>query len=353
MERFGTMLERFERPENSPRSVKTKKKPENCPNRSAFQKRPRPPMELPPNKNHRRQTRTYSPIHKTTHQTMDEIQRFKTHLERLGYSQGTVRMLPDCLRAFLEFTPRTIHQKQQGDIMDFYQYLQERPNRTRAGGLSESYIHHHIYALRLFFAWQEEKGAIVENPISTLTFKTPSSPPREILTLAEVKRLYEVTENYKEKAVLGMFYGCGLRRAEGERLDLKDIHFRLDILYVRAGKGSRRRAVPLSEKVRYDLENYVLKERRTKGDQAAFMPNTLGNRTRGSSYNGLLKELLGRADITKAISLHCLRHSIATHLLEAGMGVEYVRDFLGHKHLESTQLYTRINQKRLWNWNDT
>ena len=282
---------------------------------------------------------------------MNEVQQFRIHLERLGYSKSSVRMLPNCVKEFLELTSKSIHQIQPKDITDYYQHLQERPNKRRSGGLSESFIHHHIYSLKLFFGWQQEKGAIHENPISALAFPSPKSKAREVLTAHEIKALYEVCENHKEKAVLSLFYGCGLRRSEGEKLDLKDIHFRSNLLYVREGKGSKRRAVPLSEKVKQDLKNYALKERYPKGNETAFIINKKGSRTTGDSYNKILKTILERTTIKKEITLHCLRHSIATHLLESGLSVEYVRDFLGHKHLESTQIYTRINKSQLWNLN--
>lgn len=282
---------------------------------------------------------------------MQEVQQFKTHLERLGYSKTSINMLPNCVKSFLEYANQEAAQVESTDITHFYNYLQERPNQRKSGGLSESYINHHVYALKLFFAWQEEKGAITENPISSLEFKSPTSKPREILTLTEIKELYESCENYKERAVLSIYYGCGLRRSEGEKLNLKDIHFRSNLLYVREGKGSKRRAVPLSEKVKEDLKNYALKERNPKGEETAFITNKIGKRTSGNSYNNILKVILERTAIKKEITLHCLRHSIATHLLESGLSVEYVRDFLGHKHLESTQIYTRINKKQLWNLN--
>lgn len=282
---------------------------------------------------------------------MYEVESFRLHLERLGYSKSSVQMLPACIKEFLEITSKPIHQIQSRDIVRFYHHLQERPNRRRSGGLSESYIHHHIYSLKLFFGWQQEKGTINENPMSSLSFKSPVSQAIEILTVPEIKELYAVAESLKEKAVLSLFYGCGLRRTEGEKLDLKDIHFRSNVLYVREGKGSKRRAVPLSEKVKQDLKNYALKERYLKPGETAFITNTKGRRTSGNSYNKILKTLLARTEIKKEITLHSLRHSIATHLLELGLSLEYVRDFLGHKHLESTQIYTRIKSKQLWNLN--
>ena len=281
---------------------------------------------------------------------MQEVKQFRIHLERLGYSRTSINMLPSCVKEFLECQGHNqIENITSADIVRYHEYLKERPNKRTKGGLSESYINHHIYSLKLFFGWQQEKGAITENPISSLEFKAPTSKPREILTPEEIKTLYNACETLKERAVLSLFYGCGIRRTEGEKLNLKDIHFRSNILYVREGKGSKRRAVPLSPQVKKDLWNYATKERETKENETAFMTNKIKERTRGSSYNKILKSILEKTGIKKEITLHCLRHSIATHLLESGLSVENVRDFLGHKHLESTQIYTRVKSKQIWN----
>ena len=78
---------------------------------------------------------------------MKEVQQFKIHLERLGYSKTSINMLPNCLKEFLEITAKSVHQIQSKDITNYHQYLQERPNKRRAGGLSESFINHHIYSM--------------------------------------------------------------------------------------------------------------------------------------------------------------------------------------------------------------
>jgi len=288
------------------------------------------------------------------------VKNFKIHLERLGYSKTSVQALPYCVNNFLEFTKKQLEHIESEDILNFHKYLQEKPNKRRPGGLSESYISHHIYSLKLFFGWQQDKGVILENPISSLEFKKPRSKPREILTQKEVVELFEACETLKQRAVLAIFYGCGLRRSEGEDLDLKDIHFRAGILYVRKGKNSKRRAVPLSNQVKTELWNYAINERKlinntsrtssvAEMNETAFILNQIHKRSSGSTYNKILKSILERTSIKKEITLHCLRHSIATHLLDSGLPVEYVRDFLGHKHLESTQIYVRIKNKHLWN----
>src|SRR5690554_7783862 len=93
------------------------------------------------------------------------------------------------------------------------------------------------------------------NPISGLEFPTPKTKPREILSLKEINQLYDTCENYWQRAVLGIYYGCGLRRSEGINLNIKDVHFRSSLLYVREGKGAKRRVVPMSENVKNDLLN--------------------------------------------------------------------------------------------------
>lgn len=279
---------------------------------------------------------------------MQEIKQFRTHLERLGYGKSSVQMLPSCVAEFLKYTSKPIHQVESKDITRYHDYLHERPNRRRAGGLSESFIHHHVYSLRLFFSWQMESGQLTGNPISSLEFPSPGSQPREILTIEEIKELYQVTTMLKERAVLSLFYGCGLRRSEGEKLNMKDIQFRSNLLHVREGKGNKRRVVPMSGQVKSDLLNYALKERFAMDSEQACICNRAGRRATGDSLNRIVKSILARTGIEKSLTLHGLRHSIATHLLESGLAVEHVRDFLGHKHLESTQIYTRIKSKQLW-----
>lgn len=280
----------------------------------------------------------------------DIIRNFRNYLLQLGYSKGSVRMLPDCAEAFLEYNHITdIREMNQEQIQTFYKWLQQRPHKRKEGGLSEVYINHHIYALKVFFSWLEATGKIRENPISVMRFKRPEQNRREPFTRDEIKTLFTACQTIKETAILHLFYSCGLRRTEGEKLNTRDIHFKQQLLYVREGKGVKRRAVPITGKVSEELERYYLEERDQPNakDQSAFMFNRLGMRMSGDSYNKRLKDIVARTEITREISLHYLRHSIATHLLESGLSVEYVRDFLGHRHLEATQIYVKVYQKQI------
>jgi integrase/recombinase XerD len=274
------------------------------------------------------------------------IDNFKKHLNRLGYGKGSQKMLPTCVLEFLqELQKQNIDQVSKitkEHILKHYNYLQERPNKRRSGGLSSKMIYHHIYSIRLFFNYLEKTGAITKNPISNLKFPKPEQKEREILTKDEIKLLYQNTQTAREKAILGVFYGCGLRRNEGVKLNLEDVNLKEKLLYVRHGKGNKKRTIPINETIIEDFKQYIFTERHTRNNEKAFITNKLGRRTQGNSFNETLKKLLKESKIIKEISLHNLRHSIATHLLESGMGIESVRDFLGHKHLEATQIYTRV-----------
>ena len=270
----------------------------------------------------------------------ETIAAFALHLAWLGYSESSQRMLPGCLREFLTVMALNPEEIREADILTYRAYLQARPNRRRGGGLSEQMIHHHLYALRLWLSWQLEQGIIDQHPMSGLRFPSPRSQAPQILSLEEIQALYGVCYQPKERVVLSLCYGCGLRRSEAEALDLVDVQLSSGLLYVRSGKGGKRRVVPMSEGVMRDITAW-LPARRTSAEPALLL-NKQGRRMQGASMYRILKNLLHRSGITKAVGLHSLRHSIATHLLERGMAIETLRDFLGHAHLESTQIYARI-----------
>jgi integrase/recombinase XerD len=278
---------------------------------------------------------------------------FQNYLHDVGYSKHIQYMLPALVKEFITQQGITdLYYIEQQKVKAFYEYLQTRPLKKRSGALSEAMIGQYVYALKTFFTWAEITEQIDYNPISGIKFKRHRNNTREPLTTEEIKKLFEAATKLKETAILHVFYSCGLRRSEGEALNINDIHFKQGLLYVREGKGNKRRVVPMTESVVKDLENYYLhyrcsgKVKKVK-DEDAFFLNKQGNRMLGDQCNSLLKELLNKAAITKEVTLHHLRHSIATHLLQSGMNMQYVRDFLGHSALETTQIYAKPKAEQL------
>lgn len=244
------------------------------------------------------------------------------------------------------------------EITEYYHYLKTRPSSRGPGTLSQSMQHMHLWGLRVLFSFLLAEGSIDADPLSILRFPKPQKKERAVLTRGEIERLYHVSESYGDRALLGLFYGCGLRKSEVEVLNVKDVSFRGKLVYVRSGKGKQRRVVPVPERVITDLKEYYYQERvhvlhkqRTTAvaSQPAFLLNKNGSRMLGQSFWRRLRYLVLKAEIRdpERVTLHSLRHTIATHLLDSGVSVEQVRDFLGHANLESTQGYTRVGRKYL------
>lgn len=172
-----------------------------------------------------------------------------------------------------------------------------------------------------------------------------------------MKKLYAACQadelGIRDGAMLSIFYGCGLRRSEGIGLNVEDVMFAKNLLYVRSGKNYKERYVPISAQVKADLEAYLdqsrprlEKENTAKENTPAFLLSQMGRRIDGMSLAIRLKRLQGLTGdkdlIANPLTLHILRHSVATHLLENGMKLRQIALFLGHSSLESTQIYTHL-----------
>jgi integrase/recombinase XerD len=275
----------------------------------------------------------------------DEIYNYRKELQTLGYSKSVTDSYPKYVKYFLEFTQEILQNISEDHIKIYHEYLQEKPNQRRKGKLSESYIHSQEIGIKLFFDYLERIGQIKQNPF-TLRLKSPKNEIRNVLSKEEIKMLYKHCESLEETVILHLCYGCGLRRNEAQSLNKKDIHFEQKMVYVRKGKGKKRRAIPITEAIAEDFKKYQDFSIKYQ-DEEAFLINNQGNRMTGGRIYVIFKNLLKRTNSqlkTNAICLHSLRHSIATHLLENDMSIEMVRDFLGHSQLSTTQIYTRINQ---------
>jgi integrase/recombinase XerD len=293
----------------------------------------------------------------TTKYYREHYQRFMSYLQTVGYSQASRQTFDTAIREFLHWLETqkvmSLERVKENDIEKFYTYQQERPTKT-GGTLSESRIGIHMYVIKLFFAHLQESAQLDVNPMNDLYYAHAFKSQREnILSREDIQRLYQACTTAKARAILGLFYGCGLRRKEVLKLDARDIHFRSGLLYVREGKGGRKRTIPLSKTVLADLKEYYYTQRPTEtsgsnpDSLAAFMLNRQGKRMREWSYNGEIKKLLVATGLNAPITMHHFRHAIATHLLESGMKTEQVKDFLGHASIETTQTYTHITTTQM------
>lgn len=280
----------------------------------------------------------------------NELYDFRKELQNLGYSKGVINNYPKYAQNLLNYTKTEAITITENQIKEYYEYLQTKPNQRRKGIISQSHIHSNLLAIRIFFEYLQRIGKIKRNPY-TLKVKSPIRNQRNILTQEEIKILYKTAQNLEETILLHLCYGCGLRRSEAQDLNIKDVNFEQKLLFVRKGKGKKRRVIPLTEKITTDLQDYYKQNQWYRNEnQESFLINIQGNRVTGTTIYENFKKLLQKTKINtsdKNICLHSLRHSIATHLLENEMSIEMVRNFLGHQNLKTTQIYTRVNNLKL------
>ena len=279
---------------------------------------------------------------------------FSEWLRALGYAEVTAYDAPRKAAAFLtwlEGAGVTDHRRVEAATVEAYLgYLSERPNERRDGGLSQAYLSKHRQALRLLarYLWESRQGGF--NVPAEVRRSAPSEATPEVLTRAEVEALYAACEDtalgQRDRAMLALYYGCGLRRSEGVALDVADLLLERDLVYVRAGKNYRERYVPLAYGARRDLASYRFEARQVLADPeaTALLVSVRGKRIGGQSLLLRLQRLQEQVPSLSGrhIGLHTLRHSVATHLLQAGMALDEIAAFLGHESLESTQRYTHL-----------
>lgn len=232
--------------------------------------------------------------------------------------------------------------------------------------MSSESLNKHLDALKKFCDYLRQSGRLSIAALDIRQEATSEERPT-ILTEQEVQQLYDATETppdrhchgksaafyevlgMRDRALLTIFYGCGLRRNEGHHLDTADIHLESGLVHVRKGKGYKERLVPVSKRGVYALSDYLYEGRPrllSASKESAFFISHKGTRLGSQMLLLSLKDLVRRTEnpalLLKDVGLHTLRHSIATHLLAGGMDLERIKDFLGHSSLNSTQVYTHL-----------
>ena len=286
---------------------------------------------------------------------------FKTWLKALGYAAVTVKYSPVNIRElffFLEASKiKDIKEVSKEDIKSFFAYLSKRVNQTTGGNLSGCYIAKYRQSIRNFDRFLKatrEWG--FDLPKGQIKLETEI---KAVLSQSEIKKMYAACERghlgQRDKAMLSVFYGCGLRRSEGIGLDLEDIIWDKNLIHVKNGKNYKERYVPINEQIKNDLQQYLEESRnliasespyKTEKPTHAFFLSLRGKRISDSSLRTRIQRLKGLTGdgklIAKQVHLHTLRHSVATHLLQNGMKLKQIALFLGHSSLESTQIYTHL-----------
>lgn len=206
-------------------------------------------------------------------------------------------------------------------------------------GKSRSTIRSVFFSLKFFYENVLNKSFDDEKlPLAKTSLKIPV-----VLNKAEVGDMINATENLKHRMVLMFFYYTGLRLDELRNLKFSNLDFDREIIHVQHAKGDRERIIFLHPKLKE-----IMKVTGYKGDGIIFK-SSRGDKYSKETIERIVKNAAKKSKIKKSISPHTLRHSFATHLLEAGADIRYIQKLLGHKNLQTTQIYTHVANKDIKN----
>jgi integrase/recombinase XerD len=204
--------------------------------------------------------------------------------------------------------------------------------------------------LRAFFSFLESRRLLLRNPAHELTLPAVRQLPRHVLSERQAERLMTAPPSStnlgrRNRAMLELLYGVGLRLSECQRLDLTDVDLQSAYVLVRNGKGQKDRVVPLTGRAARAIDIYLRGSRPNlshgPGEAALFL-GRMGQRVTGSIIKTVVWKLGRELGFPRALGTHALRHACATHLLRHGADVRHIQQLLGHKDLRTTQLYTHV-----------
>jgi integrase/recombinase XerD len=256
-------------------------------------------------------------------------------------------------RFFAHLRQRRVRSVTAVSEADVFDYARELATRARPGtgepyscASQTSYLMH----VKRLFRFLERTRVILRDPCVDLVLPTWSKLPRAVPTQAQAERLVSVPApstvvGRRDRAVLELLYGSGIRVGECERLELRDLDLARGTVFVRTGKGRKDRVVPIAGRAALAMESYLRHSRpklvKDPREQAVFL-NAYGERLSRKTIQAMLRAQVKAAGIQVPLTAHSLRHGCATHMLQRGADVRHVQQLLGHSRIETTALYTRV-----------
>ena len=263
------------------------------------------------------------------------LARMESELRLRGFTENTIKSYLMHVKNFLKKVGNDPAKITEEDVKD---YISQKMIEE---GLSTRTIACIMAALRFFFSEVMKKEDVVR-------FKPPKQEKKlpTVLTREEVRALIDAAENIKHKALVELLYSSGLRISECLNLKVKDIDFNNFVGVVRGGKGKKDRIFIVSRRAAEDLQTLIIMEDKSSEDYIFTGKNRNRPMTPRAAQK-IISNLSAMAGITKNVTPHVLRHSFATHLLEAGVDIRRIQELLGHANLNTTQIYTKVSTKEL------
>lgn len=280
------------------------------------------------------------------------ITEFKYQLKTRGYAKATIEGYSKRLDQFRDYLSEQnisdIKQITRQTVADYQQHVMAEDNAMETKALK-------IRAIKRLFEYLEETHQLLVNPTEGIVEtcrKNRNIGP--VLTMGEVKRLLRqpnlsLKTHIRDRAIMEVLYSTAIRLDELLHLEVYHVDLKDKVLYIRKGKGRKQRVVPLGNHAICHLREYLEKvrpcyARKNPKERRIFLLNT-GLAMTPPSVRGILFKYRQQAGIKKSASPHTLRRSCATHLLQNGADIRYIQKLLGHRHLSTTQAYTKIMPK--------
>lgn len=234
-------------------------------------------------------------------------------------------------------------------LSDFVEYISEEKTLNAK---SQSRI---ISGIRSFYKYLIVEDIITNDPTSLLEMPKIGRKLPTVLSVEEIEKIISSIDvsdilGHRNRAIIEVLYGCGLRVSECAELKISNIYFNEDFIKV-IGKGNKQRLVPLGSKAKKEIEYYFQSFRNhitpKKGHSDFLFLNRRGSKLSRVMIFNIVKDACNKAGIEKTISPHTFRHSFATHLLEGGADLRVVQEMLGHESITTTEIYTHIDREYL------
>ncbi len=264
-----------------------------------------------------------------------QMEKFKQWLRSKRYSESTLTTYSEALKSFLVFyRDKPIAEINNEDVIVYNNEYILKNN------LSASFQNQTVNAIKLFFQTIRDTKMLVDKIHRPKRAKVLPN----VLSKEEIKLILNAHSNIKHKAMLSMIYSCGLRRSELLHLRFSDIDANRNIVLLKNAKGKKDRIAPLSPKILQMLREYY---KDYKPAVWLFEGQIKGEQYSEKSLQSVLKQALQKTGIKKPVTLHWLRHSYATHLLESGTDLRYIQELLGHSSSKTTEIYTHVSTKSI------
>jgi len=280
------------------------------------------------------------------------LEEFTCYIKQQQLSDQTIRRSFYMVGKFLAFVLRLKIcdiGSVTADVINTFLATMAREASRFSTPISVSYHTDYHINVKKLFAFLCETKKIIINPAAKVTLpKKEDVLPRYVLTREEVKLILaqpntQTLYGLRDRVILEILYGCGLRSGEAYKLTLDDINMSAKTIHIREAKGAKDRVVPISEMVESWLERYLLLRRLLRPDiKELFLMEGNHEPMKEGYISTIVQKYVKQTGIAKRVVPHTFRHAFATHLLEEGAGLPHIQALLGHSSLDSTQIYTRV-----------